>query len=1672
MSGSASSRRGSIDRRTAGRVAAWGGLVVILGAILGPLALTTPPPLASPGATQVAAQPTPTTGPIPTATLGPTIEPEPWDELAVPAFEPLAALSPNERDRLGVAPGSSFTLRSIGAIPAVELARGLRVDPPLELRIEPGSAADTAVITPAGDLTEGTRYRFQLDAPDGALAGMWAFNTRAPIHIVSTLPGDEQVGVPLDTGIEVEFDQDGTEGLPAHFSIEPPVAGRFEQHDRIWAFVPDRPLAEATIYRVSISPGVGVSGSTETLEQGLTFRFETGLASDEAPRVGFSRSMLETRPGERLALPLNVEWEDEGPAVPESLAVEVHRLAGFSAVVDAAMALAGPDAWAFLAPSAVVDTSGMTLVARVQGTVADSRDGQFLRLPYEPGPGAYIVTIVNPGPPQQLLLQVTNVGAYALTAEQSTVVWVNDLATRNAIAGAAVSLARGAALGTTDAAGVLRIATPAELQESGADERRAPRFIAVRGPDNRRILVPLGLPTAWYHDGWEGGYDDWYGDRANWWLFLKTDRTAYRQTDTINVTGLIKSRADREVPGNLELRLRAAESPTEAAIRRLQVTASARGVFTGSIQVRELPIGSYAVDLVVGGRRVASAGLDVALIRKPAYQIEVTTDRHVYLLRDQVAIAADATFFDGTPVPGMELEVSGFERDARATTDGAGHATAALRTTLRSVPDGWSYEDIGARPVRPEEGQISGSRWVVIVPSRAWLAGSGTVTGGRVVVDGRLTWADIAGMEAKLDAGVSLDGTEGPGRPIGGGTVRAEVVHIVPIRNQQGTSYDFIEKRVVPVWEYDERREALGTYTLTSAADGTFRLSVPAPVSTDRYEVTLRTSDPEGRSFVRTLEASAPIDHQPSAYGPYLVATGSCGYNPATRTGLDEPFSVTMHQGSGAVARGRFLFLVGREGSIETTVQDAATFSRTLLDADLPGFTVRAIWLSDLGYAVASASTVVDPDDKRLTITLTPDKARYRPGGQVSIRVTTTDPAGRPVAADVVVTGVDEKLYAQGLAFDEDPVDTLMASQAAGFLQTYTTHWHPRLIEGGCGATGGGGRDDFRDAVTFQHVTTDANGNGVIEFDASDDLTSWHMTAMGFTSGLDAGTASVLVPVGLPFFVDAVMAPEYLVGDDPVLRVRAFGTGLAAGTPVRFTISAPSLGLAPTTVEGRAFEAIRVPLPGLVAGDHPITISGSATRDGRTLEDALTRPIHVVASRLTGLASSYDSLEPGFEPQGGEGLTTYAITDAGRGRLLGLLQELAWAQSGRFDRLAAAELARRMLVDEFDFTPASLPAAAFDAQSYLRDGIRLLPYGDPELFLSARAALVVPRLVASESLVSALRSWSGDEAGTRERTIVALAGLAGLGEDVLPELQAFDPATVTVREQLWLALGLAAAGDEAAARTIERSVLEAAGQRLGPWVRISAGETLDDTVEASGLLLLLAGRLGDPIAHEVSQYLVDVRSDERVFPLEQVGYVLGMLERLPREPGRFAWTVDGERQEVQLERGRGFTLVLTADQRATFTLERLEGELGVVTTWVSSDVPLPTSSTITVSRTVTPVDGATDSQLVRVRITVTFGAQSAPGCYRLVDLTPSGLAAISWPWDWDDDARPRNEHWPHAVDGQRVSWCAGPRDDGHVYAYVARVVSPGTYRWEPAVVQFELSPGLGAATPETTYTIR
>ncbi|MCI0581435.1 MAG: hypothetical protein L0227_00830, partial [Chloroflexi bacterium] len=531
------------------------------------------------------------------------------------------------------------------------------------------------------------------------------------------------------------------------------------------------------------------------------------------------------------------------------------------------------------------------------------------------------------------------------------------------------------------------------------------------------------------------------------------------------------------------------------------------------------------------------------------------------------------------------------------------------------------------------------------------------------------------------------------------------------------------------------------------------------------------------------------------------------------------------------------------------------------------------------------------------------------------------------------------------------------------------------------------------------------------------------------------------------------------------------GDDLATGDGVLSTVTSAGLGLPATTVDAAAFATASLELPSLPLGVHEIKISAAVIGDADR-RDSLTRRIVVRASRLE-VAATQVTTPTAAGSIGGDGLTTYVVTDAGRGSLVPILQELTYAQSARSDRLLAASLARELLVGELGFDESGLPPIDLDLARYQNGSVAILPYASTDLAVTSLMAIVAPERLNRDAARFALMDWLNDVTVNPERRIIALAGLAGFGEDVLVELQAVDVDAVTVREALWTALGLIASGDEDGARAIERALLAAHGQTLGEWVRLDVGGTPADTLEASALLALVAAGVGDPLASRLDRYVREQALEGTTHALSGIGVIRWTLDRLPRAAATFAWTVDGDRHEVALEPGESWTVALTEAQRDGFRLETLAGAVVVVAAWTrapgASD--LPAGGLVTITRTVTPADDAPSSGLVKISLHVVFDLGAPAGCWDVSDRTPSGLAPIANVAGWYDEFEP-GAIWPYEVTGQRVSWCLDPIYGRNVtLRYAARVVSPGTFTWEPAVIQLVDAPEVGATTPVSSYTI-
>ena len=172
-------------------------------------------------------------------------------------------------------------------------------------------------------------------------------------------------------------------------------------------------------------------------------------------------------------------------------------------------------------------------------------------------------------------------------------------------------------------------------------------------------------------------------------------------------------------------------------------------------------------------------------------------------------------------------------------------------------------------------------------------------------------------------------------------------------------------------------------------------------------------------------------------------------------------------------------------------------------------------------------------------------------------------------------------------------------------------------------------------------------------------------------------------------------------------------------------------------------------------------------------------------------------------------------------------------------------------------------------------------------------------------------------------------------------------------------------------------------------------------------------------------------------------------------------------------------MAVTAKQLTALTIEPVSGEIGVTTSWreavkASSLEPDPD---VTIRRKVTPSGTIGAADLVTVELTVDLGASAPSGCHRVTEFVPSGLVPVGNLAGWVDpetgEVPPGTATFPYAQIGQRVYFCAETSSSGHVahLSYFARVVTSGTYTWEPALVESRTGPDRAALSKELVVAI-
>ncbi len=1605
-----------------------------------------------------------------------------YDKLVITAGARLYFdLEPIQSDGLGVNLDSGFRLTSQAPVELAAIRESLAIKPAVEFAVSQEND-QSFIIQPKQVLTAGTVYQISLgttvDGEDGPAkqAFSWAYQAKPTFKIDGFLPHDKATGVPIDTGLEITFNTSNIGEYESFISITPEIKGRFEQHGRVLAFVPEARLTPSTLYTITVQAGLPVKDSSVTLPSETVARFETAPAETSASGSAYyyltlDRAFSAVRPDEAPIINLG------GYTAPPSAAkATVYKFASLDQYRERFAPYDSLPFWAYESRRQFrASTEGLTRI----GEYELRSEASALFFPSGFSAGLYLINLDFDGYNQQTPLAVSDLDASLTISDTTTLLWLADLASGQPLANASVRSLIDDQSVTSDTSGLAQLTTPAAFKADW-DELIARSYFLVTTADGRELLVPA-TPEKFTRMAWGGGA---YGLADEWWSYLWTDRTLYRPTDTVNVWGILKNRYEPKTGQAVSLEIRNWEMVDGRGeyipLAQQTVATGPFSTFQTELKLEQFKPGNYTLIAKIGDREITSKSFEIRTFSKPAYQIIAIPDRLMGLVGESVTYKIQTQFFDGTPAPDISLGYSeygyaGPEGAPNLTTDERGQATLTQTLELPNEYDRnyGAYKSLTFYPTQPAEGDISAGTNIFIYPSDYTFDPIATQVDNGIRLDLTLNQVDLTQPPVYWYLPPKSD------QPVPDTEVRITVDEIVTTKTKRGTIYDFVEKQVIDQYDYSASYET--RQSETGRTDGQGRYSRTFTLTGEAYRFNVSVSDPAGRSITRAAYLYKNNQFVNSSISNISVVDSQAGYGaegPTTEPVYsigDATKLLVLSNGQRVEPTGRFLFVKLQNGIRDLKLTDAPALDYTFSEADSPNVYFTAIWFTGRGFRTPNQGDLANLkfrlEDRELTLALTSDQSSYAPRATVRLGVRVTDEAGQPVRAAVSLSAIDAAIA--GIQSDNaaTPLTTLYRTTAPGLLQLSVSH---DAVRTEFGAEGGGGGEEprrlFKDTVLFTEVATNADGRAEVEFKVPDNITAWRVTGQAVSKNMSAGQSVISIPVTRPIFGSLTMSEEYISSDQPKVIARADGRGLNSDQDVQFTLATPGLG-EPITQTGKPSSAQTFTLPGLKNGQYELKLTVSQGN----LTDTLIRSITVLPSRLTRATSRWAEATPGLTLTGSEMERTRVIfSDTGRGRVINNLTNLSWAYGKRLERHLASRIARDALNGLTIETDP--PETGFNPLAYQQPdgGISQMVYADSDLGLSALAASRAD-LFDRASLRNYLIKKLDEKNAAREQIGQALLGLANLGEPILPDLDRFLTLEgITPEDQLTAALAYQALGASNQAYAIAQKLLEAYGETQAPYIRLKIGLDTDSYIVQTARFSILAESLKLSERIGLDRFLSENFPRESVTNLARAWAQTAALPLLDDKPVSLTYRVNDASQTVTLTEGRSEIRSFTSAELAGFKIESVAGPAGLT---ILSQAPLnlepePSDSRLSINRTYSVVgrSGPIESgDIIRIDLRPDVTGDVVDSTYLITDLLPSGLVLVSRPWERGLNVGDDNLGYPFEVVGQRVVfWSDGFRD----IHYFARVLTPGGFTAEPSVLQGQTSRDLVNYSGVQTIEIR
>ncbi|PKM85893.1 MAG: alpha-2-macroglobulin, partial [Firmicutes bacterium HGW-Firmicutes-12] len=1153
----------------------------------------------------------------------------------------------------------------------------------------------------------------------------------------------------------------------------------------------------------------------------------------------------------------------------------------------------------------------------------------------------------------------------------------------------------------------------------------------------KEAVVPLDLKTPYY------ATDDNTALR-DYWKYLYLERELFMPGDEMHFWGVLAPRGKGvdEIKEVL-VELKSSSGPhyeggenTPVLSQKVQVS---NKTFEGEIELPILSPDYYYLQVKYGDTILLTRGFSVETYQKPAYQLSLTAEKKAIFAGVGMNFQVEASFFEGTPVPGISLEYHIMDKGGNVTTDEKGRAKIPYIGNARDGEYSPYYNQyLRVSTTLPEAGEIYGSKNIYVFRSSVYLQGEVSREDDEITV-----LADLSKVNLDMvNQGEYPSEKNFMAGPAGNVLVQGSIYQDVWKKVESGERYDFINKKVVKDYYYNHSTQHVSDFSMITDENG--QASFTGELDQENsYYIVLSAEDNEGRKIERRV--TVPGSGRPAEYDYkyYHFQEKEQGkkYVPG------EAVSLTFLENDTAIPSREKAFLYFRgQKQIETyEVASGSEYGFKFNENSIPNVTAYGVYFDGVSYQETSGYIAAfASESKELKIQIKTDKTQYRPGETVALSVQVTNQNNKPVKAEVNLNLVDEAIYNM-VEQHVNLLGTLYSDYIYMYLNVRKSHYHPSFGGGAeKGGEGDGERKDFRDTVIFTSVQTDNEGKAETVFELPDNLTSWRVTYHAVTETLEAGSGTSQIPVKLPFFVELVANNSYLVGDAPVIVLRSYGEKLASQEVVSYTMKlvTPDGQEIASTNQSSAFTALDWSLPVLQEGQYSMIVEGKSG----DYQDRIVKEFTVVKSFLERTNTQHSLLEESFGIGNATDIQepiTLVFSDYEKSQYLRGIYQLAWQQGSRLEQQLASKIARHLL--NVYFPDKNLYSGREDASNLLRyqqqdGGISILPYAESDLYLTALAASSASAEFDSRAMAGYFYRLLEDEEEKDEiDQSTVLWGLSALNEPILLQInEMLEANELAPAQSIKLALAMLDIGNGAVGKKIFEELLTEFGEDLGATMRINVGRDQDEIIEATTQMALLASRLDNTNKNKLYQYLLENHGEDILNSVEQGLMLQYNLQYMSTKPVSFTYELNGEKVSKTLKNREFLKLTVLPSDVASLKFSEISGKVGVVTAFTASYSAgdIPTQEALNVKRTYRVKKKETNtmerSDLVEVTIGYEIGDKAPAGSYEIVDVLPAGLKYVSRPYNRYEKPV-KGLAYPTEVKGQKLTFTAHKGGEKIVY---------------------------------------